>query len=199
MEQRKRRFAKITSDNIENTTEENKKNISTLFDAFKQLDEVCKPYNIECSSKNTTNYLSEQFYQEHFIMSAILEAFSVSDQISFTQLNQTIANYIPQEFIWNIPVSQINLAITKMKRLGFIDIVETENKYAPNFRITEDGAKIYQAYTFQTLASSSFFNYQTYQLNKKADKMSRYMLTATIISIVVAILSVMITIYVTYK
>lgn len=199
MKSREKTFREIVSGSPENMTEEEKKGMSKLFETLRELGKVCESYNIECNSKNTTNRLSKRFYQEHFIMSAILEAFFIKDEISFKELNQTIANYIPQEFIWDIPVAQINLVIVKMKRLGFIELVETENEYAPNFKITDDGAKAYQVHTFQTLATSSFFNYQTYHLNKKADRISKLMLIATIVSILVAILSVIVTICVTSK
>ena len=77
-----------------------------------------------------------------------------------------------------------------MIRLGLVEPIETDNKYAPNFKITDDGVKAYQAHTFQSLATSSFFNYQTY-------RMSILMMIVTIISVLVAILSIIVTIYVT--
>lgn len=97
----------------------------------------------------------------------------------------------------NTPLLPVN--ISKMIRLGLVEAIETDNKYAPNFKITDDGIKAYQEHTFQTLATSSFFNYQTYQLNKKADRMSKLMLAATIASVLVAILSVIVTIWVARK
>ena len=103
-----------------------------------------------------------------------------------------IVNYIPKEFTWNISVARINLIISKMIRLGLVEPIETDNKYAPNFKITDDGVKAYQAHTFQSLATSSFFNYQTY-------RMSILMMIVTIISVLVAILSIIVTIYVTNK
>lgn len=181
-------------------TEEEKEGMAKLFESFKELVKSCEPYsNIEPVLKNTASTLSERFYQEHFIMSAILEAFFFKNEISFKELNETIVNYVPKEFIWDISVARINLVISKMIRLGLVEAIETDNKYAPNFKITDDGIKAYQEHTFQTLATSSFFNYQTYQLNKKADRMSKLMLAATIASVLVAILSVIVTIWVARK
>ncbi len=185
--------------NPESMTEEEKNNMSKVFKAFKELGKAFEPYNTEPILNNTANTLSERFYQEHFIMAAVLEAFCIKNEISFKELNKTIINYVPKEFIWDIPVARINFVISKMIRLGLIEFVETDNKYAPNFKITNDGVKAYQEHTFQTLATSSFFNYQTYQINKKADKISKLMLIVTIISVLVAILSVIVTIYVTSK
>ena len=167
--------------NPESMTEEEKEGMAKLFESFKELVK------------------SERFYQEHFIMSAILEAFFFKNEISFKELNETIVNYVPKGFIWDISVARINLVISKMIRLGLVEAIETDNKYAPNFKITDDGIKAYQEHTFQTLATSSFFNYQTYQLNKKADRMSKLMLAATIASVLVAILSVIVTIWVARK
>ena len=186
------------SNNPESMTEEEKEGMAKLFESFKELGKLCDN-NIEPVLKNTASTLSERFYQEHFIMSAILEAFFFKNEISFKELNETIVNYVPKEFIWDISVARINLVISKMIRLGLVEAIETDNKYAPNFKITDDGIKAYQEHTFQTLATSSFFNYQTYQLNKKADRMSKLMLTATIASVLVAILSVVVTICVTSK
>ena len=183
--------------NPESMTEEEKEGMAKLFESFKELVKSCEPYsNIEPVLKNTASTLSERFYQEHFIMSAILEAFFFKNEISFKELNETIVNYVPKGFIWDISVARINLVISKMIRLGLVEAIETDNKYAPNFKITDDGIKAYQEHTFQTLATSSFFNYQTYQLNKKADRMSKLMLAATIASVLVAILSVIVTIWV---
>lgn len=57
-------------------TEEEKEGMAKLFESFKELVKSCEPYsNIEPVLKNTASTLSERFYQEHFIMSAILEAF----------------------------------------------------------------------------------------------------------------------------
>ena len=189
----KKRTLMEISNNPESMTEEEKEGMAKLFESFKELGKLCEPYNnIEPVLKNTASTLSERFYQEHFIMSAILEAFFFKNEISFKELNETIVNYVPKEFIWDISVARINLVISKMIRLGLVEAIETDNKYAPNFKITDDGVKAYQAHTFQSLATSSFFNYQTY-------RMSILMMIVTIISVLVAILSIIVTIYVTNK
>lgn len=208
MEQRikQRSIGEICKD-PDSMTEEEKADMRKLFEAFLELGKAVEPYSdIKPILDNTETALSERFYQEHFIMSAVLEAFFLNDEISFADLNKTITNYVPKEFIWDISVPKINLIISKMIRLGFVEPLETDNKYAPNFRITPDGVKAYQEHTFQALATSSFFSYQTYLLNKKADKMSHKMLCvtrvsviATITSVVVAILSVIVTILVSVK
>ena len=124
--------------NPESMTEEEKEGMAKLFESFKELVKSCEPYsNIEPVLKNTASTLSERFYQEHFIMSAILEAFFFKNEISFKELNETIVNYVPKGFIWDISVARINLVISKMIRLGLVEAIETDNKYAPNFKITD--------------------------------------------------------------
>ena len=183
----KKKTLREISKNPENMTEEERKDMAELFASLKEVGKACEPYDIKTIRKNTVNTLSKRFYQEHFIMSAVLESFFVKNEIY-----ETIVNYIPKEFTWNISVAQINLIISKMIRLGLVEPIETDNKYAPNFKITDDGVKAYQAHTFQSLATSSFFNYQTY-------RMSILMMIVTIISVLVAILSIIVTIYVTNK
>jgi len=189
---RKRSLGEICKD-PNSITEEEKVDMQKMFEAFQELGKACEPYsNIKPILNNTATALSKRFYQEHFIMSAVLEAFFLKNEISFAELNKTIINYVPKGFVWDISVARINLIISKMIRLGLVEPLETENKYAPKFRITLDGVKAYQAHTFQTLATSSFFSYQTYQLNKR-------MLWVTIISVIVAISSVVVTIWATTK
>ena len=146
----KKKTLREISKNPENMTEEERKDMAELFASLKEVGKACEPYDIKTIRKNTVNTLSKRFYQEHFIMSAVLESFFVKNEISFKELNETIVNYIPKE------------------------------------------VKAYQAHTFQSLATSSFFNYQTY-------RMSILMMIVTIISVLVAILSIIVTIYVTNK
>lgn len=74
-------------------------------------------------------------------MSAVLEAFYFKNKISFKELNETIVNDVPKEFIWEIFIARINLVISKMIRLGLVEAIETNNKDAPDFKITDDGIK----------------------------------------------------------
>lgn len=181
-------------------TEEEKEDMAKLFGLVNELRKMCEPYrDVEPLLKNTASTLSERFYQEHFIMAGVLEAFFFKNEISFNELNKTLVDYVPKEFVWDLSVARIELVILKMVRLGLVEAIETANKYAPDFKITEDGIKACQAHTFQTLATSSFFSYQTYRLNKKANRMSGLMLVATIVSVMVAMLSVVVTIWVSFK
>jgi hypothetical protein len=84
------------------------------------------------------------------------------------------------------------MIIAKMIRLGFIEKIESENEYHPNFIIiiTEDGIKIHQNQTLQTLASSAFYSYHTHLLNKEVKVLSKRMFWLTVVSVVVTVLSI---------
>lgn len=182
--------------NPDNLTEEEKKEILDMAEVLKDLPKRVEAYkDLKLHDNNTEEVLSERFYQENFIMYAILETFLFKDKVSFGDINQSIILYAPKDFTWDISVARINMIIAKMIRLGFIEKIESENEYNPNFIITEEGIKIHQNQTLQTLASSAFYSYHTYELNKKANRLSKTMLVVTIISIIVAILSLLVTIY----
>jgi hypothetical protein len=187
--EKKRTLAEICK-NPESMTDEEIKDVKEMMNAFAKLGKSLEPYNIEIQSNNTSSKLSKKFYQEHFIMSAILEAFLFKNEITFKELNESIVNHAPKEFIWNVTAAYQNLIIGKMIRLGLIVSVETENEYNPKFQITDDGISTYRQYTFQSLASSSFFNYQTHLLNKRANKMTILMFIVAIMSVIVTILSI---------
>lgn len=190
-----RTFGEILRD-PENLTEEEKKAILDMAGVLKDLPKRVEAYkDLNLNDNNTEEVLSERFYQENFIMYAVLETFLFKDKVSFGDINQSIILYAPKDFAWDISAARINMIIAKMIRLGFIEKIKSENEYNPNFIITDDGIKIHQNQTLQTLASSAFYSYHTYELNKKANRLSKTMLVVTIISIVVAVLSLLVTIY----
>ena len=76
METKKRTLREI-SKNPENMTEEERKDMAELFASLKEVGKACEPYDIKTIRKNTVNTLSKRFYQEHFIMSAILNLSSL--------------------------------------------------------------------------------------------------------------------------
>ena len=166
----------------------NEEEAQILVATINKVRDATEAYStIHDSMRHDTKTMSKRFCQDHLVMSAILEAFFIKNEISFKELNENIYSNIPKNISWNIAISQINLIIAKMIRLGLIIAIKTENEYNPNFRITEDGVKAYQNQTYQILASSSFFNYQTYLLNKKANWIAILMALVTVISVIVAI------------
>lgn len=171
----------------ENLTEEEKQGFIKLIETTQELSKSFESYNFKIDNKNTIESVSAKFYQEHFVMSAVLESFFYKNEIDYKELNKAIFNYVPEEFMWNITVPFIQTVIIKLIRLGLIVAVETDDKYMPIFKITEDGIKTYQQHTFQSLASSSFYNYQTQRLSKRANFMNVLMLIVTIMSVIVTI------------
>lgn len=181
--------------NPDSWTDEEEKDINKMMEKFGELAKSLKAYNVNTElANNTTNDLSQRFYKEFFIMAAILEAFFSKDEISFKELNQSIYNYVPKEFLWDITVNYQNLIISKMIRLGFLEVIKTEDKYLPTFKITSEGIKIYQAQQLQNLAASSFFSFQTLSLSKKTQKLNVKMYWLTILMLIVTICSVIVTV-----
>ena len=103
-----------------------------------------------------------------------------------------IYNRIPKkDYLFKLRVVDNPIAVGKLVRLGLLEKNITENEYNPKFKITEAGIKAMQQQTFQTLAASSFYNYQTYKLNKRMLWMSLCMLLTAIVSIVVSVIAIL--------
>lgn len=194
METKKRSLGEMMK-NPDNWTDEEKEDYKKMVEKFSEFGKSIKAYTIDKEiANNTTEVISERFYKEFFIMSAILEAFYVKDKISFVELNQNIYNHVPKEFLYEMSVSYQNLIISKMIRLGFIEVLETGDKYMPDFKITPEGVKIYQEQQLQSIAASSFFSHQALSLNKKTEKLNIIILWLTGLMLVVTICSVIVTI-----
>jgi hypothetical protein len=124
-------------------------------------------------------------------MAAVLDAFYNKDQMNYRELNESVINYVPKELIWQLPATFFQYIIIKMIRLGLIIPVESEDKFLPSFKISEDGTKALQQQTFQNLAASSFYNFQTFILNKRSMRINVLMLIVTIMSVIVTVLTIL--------
>lgn len=175
----------------EKISEEEWQDYHKMIEGIMEMKQSFANYNIDIKTNNTSDNISKMFYQEHFIMAGILEAFYSGDEISFKQLNESLLNYFPKEFLWNTTVVYINSIIARMIQLGFINPIKTDDKYSPKFKITDLGINALQQQTFQNLASSSFFNYQTHILNKRSVRMNILMLIVTIVSVLVTIITIL--------
>lgn len=195
MKKKERSLGELMNDSPDNWANDEKKSIEELYKSFSHLGESIKSYSIDKdSTNNTPEVISERFYTEYFIMSAILEGFINQDEISFEELNQAIYDYVPKDFLCNNTAKYQNSIIAKMIRLGFIEVKETDDKYMPHFRITEKGVETYQEQIFQNLATSSFFNYQTILLNKKTNKLNSKMIFLTVLMLIVTVCSILVTV-----
>jgi len=182
----------------EKITNEEREEFIQMIKIVEEMRKASECYHFDINKNNNSHRVASNFYQEHLVRAAILEAFIDSEEISYKELNKFIFNYVPNEFIWDVPVNVIQCIIAKMIRLGFVIPIDTGDKYMPKFRITEDGIKILQQHTFQNLASSSFFNYQTNLINERSISLNKKSLYMNILMLIVTIASVIVTILTIY-
>lgn len=161
-----------------------------IVDLITDLKDVSSVYHIERKENVTASKLSSKYYIDNLIMSAVMEAFYDGNEINFKDLNNAIYHRIPK-WVWlfKITVLDNQMAVIKLVRLGFIKSIDSENKHNVTFQITDDGIKALQEQTFQNLAASSFFSYQTYIMNIRSFWMTILMLIVTIMSVVITIIS----------
>lgn len=170
----------------EKENEENKKMASLIL----EMKELSSVYHIDKHVNITTGKVSSKFYIDNLIMSAIMESFYNGNECSYKDFINCIHERFPK-WTWRLKLSTIDdkNAVSKLIRLGFIEYVESEDKYNPKFKITDNGIKALQEQTFQILAASSFFSHQTYLINKRSFWLTIIMLIVTILSVVVTIKS----------
>jgi len=173
----------------EKVTKEDAQAFFQLLQVVKVIGKQTEGYNIKIDSNNTTDYISTNLYQEHSAMSAILEAFIDKNEINYKDLNESVFNRIPKE-VSNIPIITYQTVILRMIRMGLITSCESEDEYLPIFKITDIGIDALTKQTFQSLAASSFYNYQTRELNKRYLRLNLYMLIVTIVSILVTLITI---------
>lgn len=176
--------------NPDDRTEEELTDYFKLINTVHDFRNSIQGYNVEIKSDNTTSHISKRFYEEHVIMSAVLDSFHSKNEINFKELNEHIFNYIPKKFLDDMPLRFIHFIILKMIRMGLIIPIKSENIYLPIFKITDAGIHALQQQTFQSLATSSFFNYHTHVLNKRSIWMNLCMLIVTITSVIVTIITI---------
>lgn len=155
--------------------------------SVKRIGIPWEAYRIDLANKNTVDKIAANLYVEHFLMAAILEAFVWSEEQDFKALNQTVYNFIPEHFLWEVTADKINLVIMKMIRLGYIENIKNEG--LPNFGITTLGVEMLQQQTLQSLSATSFFSYQTHKLNKLSTKMNMITIGVAVLSVIIAIVA----------
>jgi hypothetical protein len=161
------------------------------------MNSIWEPWNIEVTNERTTEDVAKQLYEEHFCIATILEAFIVSKEVEFKNLNRYVFSVVPAHIFNDMSVARFNLVLAKMVRLGYLETNHTSDKQV--FIITDLGIDMWQQQTFQTMAASSFFNYQSQLLNTESHKLNKTSVTLnksvlmfTAISVVIAIVSVII-------
>ena len=169
-------------------TKEDIEDYNKIIDLIKNLKDASSVYNIEKKENVTANKLSSRFFIDNLIMSAVMEAFYSGNEIYLKDINNLIHDRIPQ-YTWLFKMTRLDnqRAVYKLVRLGFLQQVETKDKLNLKFEITNDGIKALQDQTFQNLAASSFFSYQTYKMNIRSFWMTILMLIVTIMSVIVTL------------
>ncbi len=160
----------------------------------KKIGSPWEAYNFTLTNNNTKNKVASSFYIEHFFMAGILEAFLINERLDFKDLNKAIYEYVPNDFIHDIPANISQIVILKMVRLGYIEATKNENSILPIFNITKLGIETLQQQTFQNLSATSFFNYQTHLFSVQSQLLNRRSFKINVLAMSVAILSVILTI-----
>ena len=163
-------------------TDEDIKALKEMHELLYSFKEKMKPYEgISLNSGRTIEEIAKRFYQEHLILSAILEAFVYKEKYSFSDLNKWVFNYVENKFKWDLSVSYYNLCVAKLCNISLLKAeFQDEHDCNPFFSITEEGRDALRQQTFANLAQSSLFNYQASSLNKQIKRI-------TIASVVVAL------------
>lgn len=169
------------------TTTLQEKDFIESLDAIKSLSITAELYGFDYTNNNSIRRTSKNLYYENFLITVILEAFLEKEDLSLKRLYEIIYSKMPKNFLWDVTVHQKQEAIIKMIRIGYINTIKKEDQQWPSFRITELGIKALQDQTFQTLVVSSFFNYQSYKLNKMVLLISSSAFVVAVISLIVAL------------
>ena len=173
-------------------TEQDINNFNKCNEALVDLKNALDPYHFDIKTNVTNSKAAARLYIDYFLMSLALDAFYNHNELEFKEINKVIYNRIPKkDYLFKLRVVDYPIAVGKLVRLGLLEKNITENEYNPKFKITEAGIKAMQQQTFQTLAASSFYNYQTYKLNKRMLWMSLCMLLTAIVSIVVSVIAIL--------
>lgn len=171
-------------------TEQDINNFNKCNEALVDLKNVLAPYHVDIKTNITNGKAAARLYIDYFLMSAALDAFYNHNVLEFKEINEVIYNRIPKkDYLFKLKVVDNLIAVGKLSRLGLLEKIKTIDKDNPKFKITEAGVKAMQQQTFQTLAASSFYNYQTYKLNKRTLWMSLCMLIVALLSMALSLVT----------
>lgn len=165
-----------------------------LLKSLKVNKGIWDAYRIQLNNSNTADAAAQSFYYEHFLLSAIMEAFLENKELNLKELNQFTWNKVPVSFVWKIPVSNYHAAIIKAIKLGYIVVSENGHDKQHAFTLSDTGFKILQEQTFQNLAATSFFSFHANEFNKRAYKTNRLAILIAVISLLVTFVSLVVAI-----
>lgn len=160
---------------------ENTKQIKNIFEIYEDSGGL--------ENKISNKKISKDIYVKNFLMASILDAFMFRESLNLKELYNIVMSYkIPQDFIWSLPAKELDLIIVEMIKLGYIEPYRKEKTLVPIFQLTELGITTLQERTLQNLALTSFYSYQSYELNKRAINLSLIALAVSIVAIIVSII-----------
>ncbi len=129
------------------------------------------------------------FFAQSYAQFLILEALTFNEKM----LSKELFDYVVEKSnpsLLSASVKQLNIYLLEMVSIGLIDledIPELRNQEQQSFSITEAGIEALRNRTFQSVASSAFFN-------RQAIRLSRRTLYLSIISVGIALISIFISI-----
>lgn len=185
-------------ENPDLATPEDMEYLRMTWKAMQEIYEHAKLYEgISSRSGREINVIARNFYQEYSILAAILEAFVILDKWHVSSLNKWVFSYVDKAFYPKMTVIQYELYIRKLCRLG---LIEEEKGDEPNgkdvvYSITERGLEALRQQTFSNMAQTALFNYQASIANDEALKTNKKIRILTILAVVIAILSMLLSIF----
>lgn len=185
---------KELSEHPERTSEEDQKAMEKAMNAIREIGEQSKYLLNGITPKSGRNQeeLAKSYYEETMLMAAVLESFVYSPEQEYKDINKFVFNYTDKGFFWEVSVARYNLFLAKLAILGLIEVTK-EDKYNPTFAITDEGIVAIRQQNYSNLAQAALFNLQTLKLSKRAVWQNWMMIIVTVASVVVAVVSVCVT------
>ena len=160
-----------------------------LLEKTKKIKSKWEVYNLGQIDRKSDKNISTKLYEENFLMSSILDAFTFRSSLNLKEILEIVlSEKVPNHFFNKVSVQKVYAIIAEMIKLGYIETYQEEKTVIPIFQLTNLGIKTLQERTLQNLALSSFYSYQSYNLNKKAINLSLIALVISVIAIIVSII-----------
>ncbi|MCY0977177.1 hypothetical protein PGH12_01330 [Chryseobacterium wangxinyae] len=183
------------TNNPDDWNKEDLNDVNQLIQSVNLLKKSVEPYVIDKSVIIKSKDISLKYYREYSIMTSIIECFIEKNEFDYRYLTQSLYNNISNNLYFNLTVSDIKYSIKRLITLGYVEVkIIEEDTHNPIFKITDIGIDHFRQQTLQNLASASFFNYHTYNLSKRSEKMNILMIIIAIASLVVAICAIYVSI-----
>lgn len=159
-----------------------------LLEKTRKIKNKWEVYNFGEFQKKSDKTIAEKIYEESFLMPSILDTFTFRESLNLKEILEIVlSEKVPRYFFDKVSIQKIYAVIIEMIKLGYIEPYRKEETVVPIFQLTKLGVKILQERTLQNLALTGFYNYQSYNLNKKAINLSLIALAVSIIAVIITI------------